>query len=70
MSECKYNFDVPCSTIYLGHILMGLLFSYIGYLLIEGKKVDKWLAISLVTIGVLAILYHSHLWYVKSQKKN
>ena len=49
---------------------MGLLFSYIGYLLIEGKKVDKWLAISLVTIGVLAILYHSHLWYVKSQKKN
>jgi uncharacterized membrane protein YukC len=47
---------------------MGIFFAYIGYLMIEGKKIDKWISISLVVIGVLALLYHSHLWYSKSKK--
>ena len=42
---------------------MGIFFTYIGYLIIEGKKVGKWIAIALIVIGVLAALYHSHLWY-------
>jgi multidrug transporter EmrE-like cation transporter len=46
---------------------MGLFFAYIGYLLIEGKKVNKWIGISLVVIGILALLYHSHLLYVKNK---
>lgn len=68
MGECKYNFGVPCSVIYSSHILMGLFFAYVGYLLIEGKKVNKWIAIALIVIGVLALLYHSHLWYTKLNK--
>jgi hypothetical protein len=67
MKECTYHFGVPCSAIWLSHILMGLFFIYLGYLIIEGKKVDKWIAISLVVIGVLAALYHSHLWYSENK---
>lgn len=65
--DCTYHFNVPCSTVWLSHILMGIFFTYIGYLLIEGKKVDKWISISLIVIGVLAVLYHGHIWY--SDKK-
>ncbi len=65
MKTCTYNFGVPCTTVWLSHILMGVFFTYVGYLLIEGKKVNKWIAILLVIIGVLAALYHSHLWYSK-----
>jgi hypothetical protein len=65
MKTCNYNFGVPCTTIWLSHILMGIFFAYVGYLLIEGKKVNKWIAITLIVIGVLASLYHSHLWYSK-----
>jgi multidrug transporter EmrE-like cation transporter len=68
MKDCYYNNDIPCSVIYSSHILMGIFFAYIGYLMIEGKKIDKWISISLVVIGVLALLYHSHLWYSKSKK--
>jgi hypothetical protein len=67
MKTCTYNFGVPCTTVWLSHILMGIFFTYVGYLLIEGKKVNKWIAILLVIIGVLAALYHSHLWYSKKQ---
>ena len=68
MTECTYNFGVPCNAIYASHILMGIFFAYIGYLLIEGKKVNKWISISLIVIGILALLYHSHLFYVKNKK--
>lgn len=49
---------------------MGIFFTYIGYLIIEGKKVNKWIAISLVIIGILAALYHSHLWYSENKEQN
>lgn len=65
MKDCNYNFSVPCTAVWSSHILMGIFLSYIGYLLIEGKKVNKWLSISLIVIGILAVLYHSHLWYIK-----
>jgi hypothetical protein len=68
METCKYNFGVPCTTIWLSHILMGIFFTYVGYLLIEGKRVNKWIAILLIIIGILATLYHSHLWYSKTTK--
>ena len=65
METCKYNFGIPCTAVWTSHILMGIFFTYVGYLLIEGKKVNKWIAILLIVIGVLAALYHSHLWYYK-----
>lgn len=68
MKDCNYHFSVPCIGVWISHILMGIFFSYIGYLLLEGKKVNKWLAISLIVIGILAILYHSHLWYSENKK--
>ena len=67
MKACTYHFNVPCSAVWASHIIMGIFFTYIGYLLIEGKKVNRWLSISLIVIGVLAALYHTHLWY--SEKK-
>jgi disulfide bond formation protein DsbB len=68
MKDCTYHFGVPCNTVWLSHILMGILFTYIGYLIIEGKKVNKWIAILLIVIGILAALYHSHLWYNENKQ--
>lgn len=70
MKDCNYHFGIPCYFIYFTHILMGFFFTYIGYLIIEKKNVDKWIAISLIVIGVLAVLYHSHLWYDQKQKNS
>lgn len=59
-----YHFGVPATLVWSSHIILGLFLLYIGYLLIQGKKINKWISISLIVIGVLAVLYHSHLWYV------
>jgi hypothetical protein len=58
-----YHYGIPTTWIWSFHILMGLLFIYLGYLIIEEKKVNKWLAITIIVLGVLAALYHAHLWY-------
>ncbi len=65
----EYHFGVPAVAVWSSHIIMGLFFLYIGYLLIEGKRINKWISISLIVIGVLAVLYHSHLWYISNKEK-
>lgn len=64
-----YHFGVPATLVWSSHILLGLYFIYIGYLLFEGKKINKYISISLIVIGILAILYHLHLWYNNKKGK-
>lgn len=62
-----YHFGVSAMLVWVSHILMGLFFLYLGYLIVEGKKVDKWLGIILLLIGILAALYHVHIWVYESK---
>lgn len=62
-----YHFGVPSVAVWTSHILIGLFLAYVGYNMIENKKLPKYVPITLIVLGVLALLYHAHLWYyVKS----
>jgi hypothetical protein len=70
-NEAMYHFGLPGNVVWASHIIMGIFFIYVGYLLIEGKKINKWVSISFIVIGVLAAIYHAHLWYLSvKEKKN
>ena len=60
-----YHFDVPAVLVWLSHIVIGLLLVYVGYLIVEKKTIDKWVGVLLLLIGIIAALYHAHIWYVE-----
>jgi hypothetical protein len=59
--DIKYNFGVPAPIIWGSHILIGATLVYLGYLLFEGEKVNKYWAVVLMLLGTVAALYHIHI---------
>ena len=55
-----YHFGVPKVAVWSSHILMGLYFIYLGFQLLDIRRLD---GVVLLVIGALASLYHSHIWY-------
>jgi hypothetical protein len=66
-NQKTYHFDVPAVWVWISHILIGLLLIYIAYLILEKKTINKYIAILLIVIGVIAIFYHAHIWYIERQ---
>lgn len=64
-----YSFGIPGSVIWTFHIIIGFVLAYIGYMLLNGKEISQPLIISLMVIGTLVILYHSHLFYYYTYNK-
>ncbi len=64
-----YHFGVPGPLIWTSHILFGLFFIYLGYLIQEQKPVSKFIGTSLIVLGSIMILYHAHLWYYQSRRQ-
>jgi uncharacterized membrane protein len=62
----KYHFGVPGSIIWISHIIIGLLLSYVGYNIVFNKKINNNIGLIVLVIGVLAAIYHIHIWYDKS----
>jgi len=60
-----YHFKVPAVWVWISHIVIGLLLMYVAYLIVENKPINKYIGILLLLIGVIAILYHAHIWYVE-----
>ena len=58
----KYNFGLKGPIIWMTHILIGIFFAYIGYLLMNNKPVPEYGGIVLLTLGLLAMVYHAYLW--------
>jgi len=67
-SQDMYHFGMPGNVIWSMHIIFGLLFIYLGYLIQEGKPVNKFIGTALIVMGAMMMLYHSHLWYYESNK--
>jgi hypothetical protein len=68
MSE--YHYGLSGKIIWSTHILLGIFYVYLGYLIVEQTKViNKYYGIALIVLGFLSTLYHSHLWYNYSQKE-
>tara|TARA_A100001015_G_C14913324_1_gene681340 strand:- start:767 stop:1045 length:279 start_codon:yes stop_codon:yes gene_type:complete len=64
-----YHFGVSGIVIWLSHILMGTFFSYVGYLTLNKKPIPQIVSLALINLGVLAFLYHLHLWLYKSHSR-
>ena len=64
-----YHFGVPGLAIWIQHILSGLLLLYIGYEGVTTGKISRNMSLILIVVGVLAALYHAHLWYYNSKKE-
>lgn len=62
-----YHFGIPGHLVWTSHILIGLYLIYIGWVLYDKKKLDKFSPIVLIVIGVLATLYHAHIWVVENE---
>lgn len=63
----EYSFGIPGNMIWTGHMLMGALFAYIGYLLLNDLPIRQIFAILLLVLGSLAVAYHGHLMYVNNK---
>ena len=65
-----YHFGVPGFVIWSSHILAGLLLLYIGKNALDGKIMNRNIAILLMITGALAIIYHVHLYiYNRTMEK-
>ena len=64
-----YHYGVPSMAVWIQHILSGVLLLYIGYEGLTTGKISKNMSLILVVVGVLAALYHAHLWYYNSKDK-
>lgn len=64
-----YHFGVPGYAVWTSHILIGLFLVYVGWVLYEKKRMDKYTPIILIVLGVLAALYHAHIWIVDLDDK-
>lgn len=64
----EYSFGVPGFLIWSVHILTGLYFLWLGYLLNVTPKF-KIHGIILLILGSLMATYHLHLWYFKNKNK-
>lgn len=63
-----YHFGLSGSAVWSMHILFGLFFIYLGYLIQEGKPVNKFIGTGLIVMGSLMMLYHAHLWFYESSE--
>lgn len=67
-----YHFGVPGYAVWTSHILIGIYLAYIGWMMYIKKKnktLDQITPIVLIVLGVLAALYHAHIWLTHMDEK-
>jgi len=60
----EYSYGIPAIYIWAAHIIIGTTIFYTGWKLYKKEHVPDMLVISLIVLGMAAILYHGHLAYV------
>ena len=58
-----YAFGVPSYVIFLLHLLVGVILLYVGSRLLDGKKINRNIILSLIIMGALSPLYHMHIFF-------
>ena len=61
----NYSYGIPGYVIWATHILMGVLFAYIGYQITYKIPLNPNWGLFLLVTGTLIALYHAHLWFLK-----
>ena len=59
----EYAFGVPSYVILLLHVVVGLILLYVGSRLLDGKKINRNIILSLIVMGSLSPLYHTHVYF-------
>lgn len=62
----EYHFKVPGWMIWIFHIVFGMFLTYVGYQVLNNKPVHEFIALALIVIGVMAMTYHAHIWFVNT----
>ncbi len=68
--EDTYSFGIAGSLIWSTHIIIGAILAYIGYNIVNQEYIDTNWGILLVVVGVMAMFYHAHLWYLNLNSTN
>ena len=66
----SYHFGVPSWIVWMQHIIIGILLIYVGYIGINKGIISRNMSIVVLVLGVLAALYHLHLWLFISHDKH
>ena len=59
----EYGFGVSAILVWSFHMVMGIFFVYVEYAILLHKRMPPYISVSVIVLGVLAFLYHAHLWY-------
>ncbi len=66
----NYHFEMPGIVIWLFHIIGGLLLAMIGFQSLNNRSMSQLVALSLIVTGIMAAVYHGHIWFVKRKENN
>lgn len=66
----NYHYGVSGPVIWISHIVLGLFLAYFGYASLKNERFPDWIYIALIVIGVMALLYHSHIWITDKDENN
>jgi hypothetical protein len=58
----SYHYGISGPVIWISHILLGIFLAYFGYVSMKDVKLPDYVYIGVIVIGVLAVLYHTHIW--------
>ena len=64
----EYDFGVSAILVWSFHMSIGIFFVYVGYAILLHKRMPQYISVSVIVLGVLAFLYHAHLWYNSTHK--
>ena len=59
----KYHFGIPGFLIWITHIIIGIFLAYVGYKIVFNKRINNNIGLLLLVVGVMAAIYHGHIWY-------
>lgn len=65
----EYSFGIPGNAIWLTHIIIGIILTYIGYMALNHQPVGQLQSLFLIMLGLGATFYHSHLMYLNFKGK-
>ncbi len=66
----NYHYGLSGPVVWIMHIILGIFFVYFGYSSLKNIVLPDYIYIGIIVIGVLAILYHTHIWIMDKDDDN
>lgn len=66
----SYHYGLSGPVVWGAHIIFGLFLTYFGYASLKNTRMPDYVYIGIIVIGVLALLYHTHIWLTDKDEEN